>query len=765
MTVVSNTKLFNIRNSIDYYNPIRDLANSQYYVFTARHTPLVTSYPQTITDSVNETEYQIFEELIFGKLVTTNDVKQMVDRYDWVSGTVYTAYDDADANLYTKNFFTVSYENGAYHVFKCIQNAGGIASTSQPKLSETAADDESYMTADGYFWKYMYSVDSTTFSKFATTAYIPIVVNTSVSEFSTNGSINSILVTSGGNNYVSFSSGYFTSISIGGNILIHGISNGSANTGFYTGSAVYIASGTGAGQVRSIIDYNVIANSYQITVDSAFTPQPDLTSAYQIAPKVNVLGDGYGAKAISIVNGINAIDRIEVISGGYDYTYANVNITGNTGTVLTNSAVARAIISPRGGHGSNILSELNANKVGISVTFANSESNTISTTNDYSTIGILKDPLFANIELTCDTTVGFQVGEKVIQNIGNNTAINSFISQELRYSYTIGNYVSCQLTAASALTTNDVVRQIAPSGAISTGIVINKTGNTIVVKTDLGKFVAASTIFKVGTPTTNGVVNTISAGFTSDYIYGRDASNTLFSYTTVNNSISVSINGEKFIDKSILPSNTTATAFTVNSNAIRIYNRTFANTDIILINKYVTTALLANAQYSIIGTVQSSNSTVIKLTNVAGNFVTGLSIVGANSATVANVTSVNGPSTIFVQSLKLTGTYNVGSVPFVVDDYCQQDTPGANGAYGYINNIETTDSINYDFYLTGVKGVFEAGGKYLQSADSTKIATITSIRPADLVKYSGDILYAENINPVIRANNQSEQVKLVLKFY
>jgi hypothetical protein len=104
-------------------------------------------------------------------------------------------------------------------------------------------------------------------------------------------------------------------------------------------------------------------------------------------------------------------------------------------------------------------------------------------------------------------------------------------------------------------------------------------------------------------------------------------------------------------------------------------------------------------------------------------------------------------------------------MPFVIDDYCQQDTPGANGAYGYINNIETADSITYDFYLTGVKGVFEAGGKYLQSADSTKIATISAIRPADLVKYSGDILYAENINPVIRANNQSEQVKLVLKFY
>lgn len=762
MTVVSNTKLFNIRNSIDYYNPIRDLANSQYYVFTARHTPSITSYPQTITDSVNETEYQIFEELIFGKLVTTNDVKQMVDRYDWVSGTVYTAYDDADANLYTKNFFTVSYENGAYHVFKCIQNAGGIASTSQPKLSETAADDESYMTADGYYWKYMYSVDSTTFSKFATTAYMPIVVNTSVTEFSTNGSINSILVTSGGNNYVSFSSGYFTNISIGGNILIHGISNGSANTGFYTGSAVYIASGTGAGQVRSIIDYNVIANSYQITVDSAFTPQPDLTSAYQIAPKVNVLGDGYGAKAISIVNGINAIDRVEVISGGYDYTYANVNITGNTGTVLTNSAVARAIISPRGGHGSNILSELNGNKVGISVTFANSESNTISITNDYSTIGILKDPLFANIELTCNTTVGFQVGETVIQNIGNNTAINSFISQDLRYSYNVGNYTSLQLTATSALVTNDAVRQTSPSAA--TGVVINKTGNTLLVRADAGRFTAASTIFKILTPTTNNVINTVSTGF-SDYVFGRDSSNTLFAYVDANNTISVSINGEKHINKAILPSNTTASSFTVNSTAIKFFNRPLSNTDIILINRYVTNTLMANAQYSIIGTVQSSNSTVIKLNNVAGNFVTGLSIVGANSATVANVTSVNGPSTIFVQTTKLTGTYNVGSMPFVIDDYCQQDTPGANGAYGYINNIETADSITYDFYLTGVKGVFEAGGKYLQSADSTKIATISAIRPADLVKYSGDILYAENINPVIRANNQSEQVKLVLKFY
>ena len=82
MTVIANTKLFNVRNSLQYYQPIQDVSNNQFYIFAGRHLPWPNTAPLAITESVTETEYTIFEELIFGKLVTSDDVKLMIDRYD-----------------------------------------------------------------------------------------------------------------------------------------------------------------------------------------------------------------------------------------------------------------------------------------------------------------------------------------------------------------------------------------------------------------------------------------------------------------------------------------------------------------------------------------------------------------------------------------------------------------------------------------------------------------------------------------------------------
>ena len=767
MTVVANTKLFNVRNSLQYYQPIQNISNNKFYIFAGRHTPWPNVTPLPISDSTTETEYTIFEELIFGKIVTPTDTKMMVNRYDWTSGIVYARYDDQDGDLFTKAFFVVSYEGGAYHVFKCLDNAGGIKSTEQPLFSETNADEENYTTADGYRWKYMYTIDTATYNKFTTTDYIPVVANTYVTQFANNGAVDAVFVVSGGNNYVSYTNGSFAQVAIGGNTLLHAINNGSSNNGFYTGSALYILSGTAAGQVRKISGYTVTANQYQVAIDSVFNPQPDLSSGFNITPYVNVMGDGSGAVGIAVVNTTSkAIQRIDMISGGSNYTYANVSIVGNTGTLIANSASARAVIAPHGGHGYDVASELNANKLGISATFANSESNTISTQNDYSRIGLLQNPKYANVEVTYTSNVGaFLSGEQVIQAIGVNTSLNTFTSIVQNYSYTIGNYVTLGFDASTSIAANDTIYQNSPA---ANGTVIKVTGNTALVRKNYGSFTTSTTVFKSGNTLVNNSINAVSSGF-SNTVFGLDSSsNSLFALAATN-AIDVYLNENKIFNYGALPSNTSIISYSTNSTTVTLWNKTLSNTDIISINKYVTTAVLANTQYSAVGTVQSSNSTVLKLTNVSGVFITGANVAGQLSGAYANSSSVAQPSEIFVQTLKLAGTYQVGSNTFVIDDYCQQDTPGANGAYGYIQAIDTPVGVGnttYNFYLTAVKGEFETGGsKVLQSASGDKIINVSSIRQPDLVKYSGDIVYAENIIAVSRSNTQSETIKLVLKFY
>ena len=767
MTVVANTKLFNIRNSLQYYQPIQDVSNNQFYIFAARNTPWPNTTPLPISDSTTETEYTIFEELIFGKIVTPTDTKMMVDRNDWTSGTIYARYDDQDGDLFSKAFFVVSYEGGAYHVFKCIDNASGIASTSQPLFSETDADEENYTTADSYRWKYMYTIDTATYNKFTTTDYIPVVSNTYVTQFANSGSIDAVFVISGGNNYFSAANGSFAEISINGNTLIHAINSGSSNNGFYTGSALYISSGPAAGQVRRISGYTVTANQYQVAIESAFNPQPDLASAFNITPYVSVMGDGTGAAGIAVVNTTSkAIQRIDMISGGSNYTYANVSIVGNTGLLIANSAIARAIIPPHGGHGYDVASELNANKLGIGVTFANNEANTISTQNDYSRIGLIQNPRYANVEVTYSSNVGvFLSGEQITQAIGVNTSLNTFTSIVQNYSYTVGNYVTLGFSAATSLAANDMIYQNSP---VANGIVIKVIGNTAVVRKDSGSFTISTTIFKSGNTLVNNSINAVSAGFTNT-VFGLDSSSNALFVLAATNAIDVYINGNKIFNYGTLPSNTSIVSYSTNSTVVTLLNKTLSNTDVVSINKYVTTAVSSNTQYSAVGTVQSSNTTVLKLANVSGVFIAGANIAGGLSGAYANVSSVIQPSTVFVQTLKLTGTYQVGSNTFVIDDYCQQDTPGANGAYGYIQAIDDPvggGNTTYNFYLTAVKGEFEVGGsKTIQSLSSDKRVDVSAIKQPDLVKYSGDIIYAENITAVSRSNTQSESIKLVLNFY
>ena len=157
-------------------------------------------------------------------------------------------------------------------------------------------------------------------------------------------------------------------------------------------------------------------STYQILIDSAFTILPDITSVFDIGPKITISGDGSGAIAIANINtSANSISKIEMVTVGSGYSYADITISSNTTGTIT-SASLTPIISPPGGHGSDVKNELVAKFVGVSATFANNESGTIPTTNDYRKIGLLKDPLFKTLTINLTTSVAssFTAGETII---------------------------------------------------------------------------------------------------------------------------------------------------------------------------------------------------------------------------------------------------------------------------------------------------------------------------------------------------------------
>lgn len=421
MTTQLITSYFKLHNVNQFKESISETANSVYYIFAGKHTayPSGDSVIPTIINSVDETLYNSYEEMVFGKRVTPTDVLPVVPRYNWTTNTYYAAY-RSNENLTDKQYYVCVDGGAAFHVFKCLDNNGNTASVIQPDVTQTTPNDTYYSTSDGYVWKFMYSVDSTTFNKFATSTYMPVVANTEVSGNAVSGAIDVITLSYPGSNYNSYLSNTFisTDLRVGGDPLKYNIANtASASNNFYLNSFLYIVDGTGSGQGRKIVDYTVVGSSKTVTLSEAFSTSPDTTSQYQITPFVLVTGDGSGAEARALINNSssNAVYQIEIISRGSGYTYASATVLGNTGGV-SNAAVLNVVLSPKGGHGSNPEYELGCGALCLSVNYANSESGTIPAVNDYRAIGILKDPLFANVVLTVGSPTGsFNIGQVVTQ--------------------------------------------------------------------------------------------------------------------------------------------------------------------------------------------------------------------------------------------------------------------------------------------------------------------------------------------------------------
>lgn len=499
---IANTSVLSLRRNLWI---LSDKYLDKYmYIFAAKSTPWENDdAPPNIDNSVNSFDYQINQEILFGKYISLGYSRMMIPRYDWSFGSFYARYDDRDPNLFDKRFYVVTSEAGSYNVFKCLNNNNDSPSTVQPLLAETAADDIYYSTSDGYQWKYMYTIDPINFNRFATIDYVPVIPNIAVSGNAVYGAIETYIIDSAGANYNSYTNGYFTDTVVGGNDRFFGIqgpdstvltvsantyilgetirqfyggieANGtifsqttvgtntrllglrnvnnifkrtqdgggqiigntslstsdvfdatdpdvSSNNNFYNGCSIYITSGTGAGQIRTISQYIVIGNARRVLVNTPFTTTPDLTSKYVISPRVSIEGDGTGAIAISNVDPTTRkISGVEVINRGSGYTYANVRIFGNTGTtsVTLNEATVRAVIPPRGGHGFNAESELNAQQIGFSTTFEGTENGKISGTGtQYRRVGIIVNPQYANVLVkftnTNSTQATFVVGTYV----------------------------------------------------------------------------------------------------------------------------------------------------------------------------------------------------------------------------------------------------------------------------------------------------------------------------------------------------------------
>lgn len=421
---INVSKSLNVTVAQQFIETVRD--DNAFYVFAAKHTPYANNSDSVIptpVDSIKADVRDIYDDMIFGKRILPNDIAPMIPRSDYYSNQLYLQYDDTATDPFNRFYylFYAGVQDGSnYHVYKCLYNNQGAKSTVEPY----GTDINPFTLSDGYVWKYMYTANSFMMDKFATDEYVPLTPNTTVVANAVAGSIEVINIEDGGLGYDNYFLGEIETVKVNGNPLRYSINPTAANTeNFYNNCLIKMTSGEGIDEYRVVTDYYISGGKKIVVLNEAWSGNVAATDTFEIYPYVEVYDTG-GQKSVNCIarglvnaNTGNSIYKVEVLNAGAGYRSANVVIRPDATVAVTSNAVLRAIISPPGGHGSNQYAELGAMYAGITTKFVQDEE-ALSPDNDYRQVGILKDPLFANlvIRINQSNTIGaFQVGENIYQ--------------------------------------------------------------------------------------------------------------------------------------------------------------------------------------------------------------------------------------------------------------------------------------------------------------------------------------------------------------
>ena len=382
------TDQFRILNASNFVDSIE---SNSYYITLGLANPVAAGYgrtsdwntnPPSPTDNLSYAAHT-GDTVLFGKKITSANVRRIVRRIDWSSGTKYEIYRSDysvsnpapitnAARLYDANYYVM---NEDYRVYICIENGSdgsnpkGNVSQDQPTFTDlepSRAGD----SGDGYIWKYLFTISPSDIIKFDSTDYITVPNN------------------------------------------------------WNTSSDAQIRAMRESGD--STVNENQIKTVY---IDDAGG-----NYANGLGQEMNIIGDGEGGKVRVDVEG-GKITNTVVVSGGKDYSYALVDL----GSINSNSTGTPAhlipIIPPSRGHGHDIYKELGTDRVLVYARFDDSTKD-FPVDTSFAQVSIVKNPTAVGTSNTFtdnnfnglsafkfNTITGTpKVGEKIEQTVQNGTA-------------------------------------------------------------------------------------------------------------------------------------------------------------------------------------------------------------------------------------------------------------------------------------------------------------------------------------------------------
>ena len=336
------TDQIRILNAKNFVSGVSSSSNS-YYSFIGLPNP--TDYqsdwnttPPSPKDNFSE-ENDYWDTMIALKKINSADVRQVITKRTWSSGTTYDMY-RADysrsntapvsgaTNLYSSTYYIV---NTDYRVYVCLQNGTDPDNPNgRPSLDEPTFTDLEPRSAgssgDGYIWKYLYTIKPSDIVKFDSTDFMPVPTDWSTSTDNATVRDNAV----------------------DGSIKIVTVTNRGEGVG-PTGGTQYV--------------------------------------------NVPIKGDGSGAECSITTTNDQQIVTIVISKQGSAYTYGNVDLVAGGVPTGTTRPTFDVIVSPQGGHGADIYRELGAMNVLLYSRIENDNENPdFITGNQIARVGVIEDP-------------------------------------------------------------------------------------------------------------------------------------------------------------------------------------------------------------------------------------------------------------------------------------------------------------------------------------------------------------------------------------
>ena len=336
------TDQIRILNAKNFVSGVSSSSNS-YYSFIGLPNP--TDYqsdwnttPPSPKDNFSE-ENDYWDTMIALKKINSADVRQVITKRTWSSGTTYDMY-RADysrsntapvsgaTNLYSSTYYIV---NTDYRVYVCLQNGTDPDNPNgRPSLDEPTFTDLEPRSAgssgDGYIWKYLYTIKPSDIVKFDSTDFMPVPTDWSTSTDNATVRDNAV----------------------DGSIKIVTVTNRGEGVG-PTGGTQYV--------------------------------------------NVPIKGDGSGAECTITTTNDQQVDTVVISSQGSGYTYGNVDLVAGGVPTGTTRPTFDVIVSPQGGHGADIYRELGAMNVLLYSRIENDNENPdFITGNQIARVGVIEDP-------------------------------------------------------------------------------------------------------------------------------------------------------------------------------------------------------------------------------------------------------------------------------------------------------------------------------------------------------------------------------------